>query len=392
METREQILQRLKAQIKVSGRCIGVAAGSGLTARCAEHGGADFILALSAGRYRQIGLGSSASFLCYANSNEMVMGFGTRELLNAVSRIPVLFGLNASDPTIDLYDYLKEIRYCGFAGINNYPTVSILDGQFRRCLEEEGASFEREVEAIRVARFLNLLTVAYVNEPAQAEAMIDAGADVICLNFGFTTGGQRGARKPLTIENARMKMDEVFEVCERKQPGIIKMVYGGPISKSEDMRRFYENPLCNGYIGGSAFERIPIEKAITDTVRSFRSADNQEETSMIRAGTNAFDDVGFIRYYIEHHYQEPVSLDRIAELTHRSYSYLSSKFSRTMGCTFTEYLINYRIDRAIELMEITDLPLTEIADRVGYRDYTQFSKTFRKYRGMPPKEYRNGFR
>ena len=388
MMTREQILQTLRAQIRMGRRTIGVAAGSGMTARCAEEGGADFILALSAGKFRQIGLGSFASFLCYSSSNDIVMDFGTRELLNAVSKAPVLFGLNASDLFIDLYEYLKKIKSYGFAGINNFPSIALIDGEFRRALEQEGITYAQEVEAIRLASFLDMFTVAFVFDEEQAEAMLDAGADVICVNFGFTTGGQRGARKPLTMENARRRMDSIFALCEEKRPGVIKMVYGGPISKSEDMRRFYENPLCSGYIGGSAFERIPIEKAITDTVRSFRSIDEEGAAGLPLVERGSMDDVDFIYYYIEHHYGELVTLDMIAGLLHRSYSYLSTKFRSASGKTFTEYLITFRMNKAAELMRTGDRPLMEIADMVGYRDYTQFSKTFKKYMGASPSRYR----
>ncbi|MBQ9827245.1 MAG: AraC family transcriptional regulator, partial [Lachnospiraceae bacterium] len=171
-------------------------------------------------------------------------------------------------------------------------------------------------------------------------------------------------------------------------PGIIKMVYGGPISKSEDMRRFYENPLCNGYIGGSAFERIPIEKAITDTVRSFRNYDGNDVSEVQLNQSASIDDVDFIRLYIDTHYSEPISLDMIAGLIHRSYSYLSTKFSKTTGMTFTKYLIHFRMDKAVELMSDTGLQLNEIAEMSGYHDYTQFSKTFKKYMGMSPSNYR----
>ena len=143
MHTREQILQALQLQTRIHGHCIGVAAGSGMTARYAVLGGADFILALSAGKFRQAGLGSIASLLCYENSNQLVMDFGSRELLPAVLGTPVFFGLHATDPTIHLYEYLQTIRDKGFAGINNFPTVGLIDGEFRQALEQEGVSFQQ---------------------------------------------------------------------------------------------------------------------------------------------------------------------------------------------------------------------------------------------------------
>ena len=388
MESRKRILQKIRSSIQMNGRCIGVSAGSGMTARCATEGGADFILALSAGKFRQIGLGSFASLLSYANSNQLVMDFGRKELLPAVTSAPVLFGLNATDPTIDLYDFLKKIKSFGFAGINNFPTVGLIDGTFRKALEADGITFASEVEAVRLANFLDLFTVAFVFDKEQTEAMLDAGADVICIHFGLTTGGQRGARKSLTLEKARAEMDTLMTLCEQKRPGIIKMVYGGPISKPEDMRRFYENPLCNGYIGGSAFERIPVEKAMTDTVRAFRFFDGSPSPARLHPGREYIDDISFIRIYVENHYSESLSLGLLADLLHRSLSYLSTKFRRMTGETFTNYLIRFRMDKAIELMENNEHSLLKIAEAVGYNDYTQFSKTFKKQKGAAPRAYR----
>lgn len=392
LQDREKILQKLRMQIRISGHCIGVAAGSGMTARCAVRGGADFILALSAGHFRQIGLGSFSSLLCYANSNELVMTFGTRELLPAVSDTPVIFGLNATDPTINLYEYLKTIQERGFAGINNFPTVGLIDGAFRAALEQEGITFEREVEAVRIAHFLGLFTVAFVFEKEQAKAMIEAGADVICVHLGLTVGGQKGAHKAVSMELARMKMDDIMEYCEKLKPGIIQVVYGGPISRPEDMPYFYRNPYCSGYIGGSAFERIPVEKALTETVQAFRSCG--EEAGAGEAGYQKLlrgkktDDVQFIREYIEENFSEPIMLSDVAALLYRSVPYLSTKFKRETGYSFKEYLVRVRLKKAEEMIRESNASLMRISDAVGYRDYAQFSKIFKKYYHESPSAYR----
>lgn len=393
MPDREKILQKLRMQIRINGHCIGVAAGSGMTARCAVRGGADFILALSAGHFRQIGLGSFSSLLCYANSNELVMTFGTRELLPAASDTPVIFGLNATDPTIHLYDYLKKIKERGFAGINNFPTVGLIDGEFGKALEQEGITFEREVEAVRLAGFLGLFTVAFVFEKEQARAMIEAGADVICVHLGLTVGGHKGARKSVSMELARMKMDDIMAYCESLKPGIIQVVYGGPISKPEDMPYFYRNPFCSGYIGGSAFERIPVEKALTETVQAFRSYDERfdvEDTAYQKLLRKKYvDDVQFMKEYIEEKFSEPVMLSDVASLLYRSVPYLSTKFRKETGCTFTEYLVRVRLKKAEEMIRKSDASLMRISDAVGYHDYAQFSKIFKKYYGKSPSVYRS---
>lgn len=391
MQDREKILQKLRIQIRISGHCIGVAAGSGMTARCAVRGGADFILALSAGHFRQIGLGSFSSLLCYANSNELVMTFGTRELLPAVSDTPVIFGLNATDPTINLYEYLKTIKERGFAGVNNFPTVGLIDGAFRNALEQEGVVFEREVEAIRIAHFLGLFTVAFVFDKEQAKAMIEAGADVICVHLGLTVGGQKGAHKAVSLELARIKMDDIMAYCEQLKPGIIQVVYGGPISRPKDMPYFYQNPYCSGYIGGSAFERIPVEKALTETVQAFRSCGKMSELNeyqklIHRKNT---DDVQFMKDYIEENYSESITLTDAAALLYRSVPYLSTKFKKAVGYSFTEYLVRVRLEKAKEMIRKSNVSLKRISDAVGYSDYAQFSKIFKKYYHESPSDYRH---
>lgn len=394
MQRREQILQTLRARIRTNGHSIGVAAGSGMTARYAVMGGADFILALSAGKFRQVGQGSIASLLCYANSNELVMNFGTKELLPAVPDTPVIFGLNASDPTIHLYEYLQTIAACGFSGVNNFPTIGLIDGTFRRALEqEEGMSYAQEVEAIRLAHFIGLFTIAFVFNEAQAAQMLGAGADVICVHLGLTVGGKKGAKKADTLEQARIKTDRIFDLCDKTRPGIIKMIYGGPISNPADVAFFYHSSGCMGYIGGSAFERIPIERAILETTQAFQSYGNPEEDG---AATRPFipraieeDAIAAVRGYIEANYQSEITLRDMAAMTHLSPSYLSTKFKKETGYSFSEYLLRHRLDRAAALIRGSELPLVQVADRVGYRDYAQFSKMFKKYRGLSPAAFRN---
>lgn len=390
MHSREEILRRLRRQIEKNGHCIGVAAGSGMTARYAVMGGADFILALSAGKFRQVGQGSIASLLCYANSNELVMDFGAKELLPAVPGTPVIFGLNTTDPTIHLYEFLCQIRENGFSGVNNFPTVGLIDGRFRQALEQEGISFARDVEAIRLAHFMDLFTIAFAFDEEQARAMVEAGADVICVHLGLTKGGRKGAKKVVTLEQARLRTRRIMAMCEELRPGIIQMIYGGPISRPEDIGSFYADPLCMGYIGGSAFERIPIEKAILETTQAFKATDWQpdELVSQPSPPEPQPDDVSFIREYIEKNYPQDIRLSRLAASLHRSASYLSTKFKKETGQSFTEYLVRFRLDRAAELISQSGAALIDIAFSVGYRDYAQFSKMFKKYKGLSPAQYR----
>ncbi|MCI8327288.1 MAG: phosphoenolpyruvate hydrolase family protein, partial [Lachnospiraceae bacterium] len=186
---RDYILRFLHAQANVNGHIIGAAVGSGMTAKYAAMGGADFLLALSAGKYRVMGRSSHASYFCYGNSNDTVMEMGTRELLPIIQNVPVLFGLFAADPGVHLYEYLKKIRENGFSGIVNFPTMALIDGKFREALEEEGNTYEKEVEAIKLAHYLGLFTVAFATTKEEARKMLEAGADVICAHLGLTKGG-----------------------------------------------------------------------------------------------------------------------------------------------------------------------------------------------------------
>ena len=197
MIPRNEILKRLRAQINVNGHIIGTVAGSGMTARYSAMGGADLLLALSAGKFRIMGRSSFSSYLCYGDSNTIVMDMGCNELLPIIKDTPVLFGLFASDPMINLYDYLQKIRENGFSGVVNYPTLSLIDGKFGEALSEEGNTYEKEVEAIKLAHFLDLFTIAFVVDAEQARKMTLAGADVICAHLGLTKGGFLGAKKYL---------------------------------------------------------------------------------------------------------------------------------------------------------------------------------------------------
>lgn len=391
MISREEILKELWAQIHINGHILGVVAGSGMTAKYAAMGGADFLLALSAGKFRIMGRSSFSCYLCYGNSNEIVMKMGQSELLTIIKQKPVLFGLFASDPMISLYDYLGEIKKSGFSGIVNYPTVSLIDGQFRTALEMEGNTFDKEVEAIKLAHFMDLFTIAFVTDADQARMMAKAGADVICAHFGLTKGGFLGAKKYISINDARKISETIFNACDEIRDDVIKMVYAGPANTPIDMQYMYQNTECQGYIGGSTFERIPTERAILNTTKAFKSYgsfDANDPMTKVLSGTLHPDDyVEFVKKYIEEHYMQKIQLQDLATYTHISGSYLSVKFKKEVGCSFTEYLIKFRMNKARQLFRERNIACKEVADLVGYEDYAQFSKMFKKYVGMSPAEY-----
>lgn len=388
---REYILRLLRAQINVNGHIIGAAVGSGMTAKFAAMGGADLLLALSAGKYRIMGRSSFASYFCYGNSNEQVMEMGQRELFPIIKDTPIVFGLMANDPSLHLYEHLKAIKEAGFSGIVNFPTMALIDGQFREALEEEGNTYKQEVEAIHLARYLDLFTIAFVTTEEETRQMVEAGADVICVNLGLTKGGFLGPKRHLSIEDARRMTDKIYALCNEMNPDIIKMIYAGPANTPIDMQYMYQNTECQGYIGGSTFDRIPTERAIYNTMKAFKSYGdfdrNNPMTRLLDGDWNARTTVEFVQKYVEEHYMDEVILGDLALVAHVSPSYLSTRFKKETGASFTEYLIRYRVNKAKNLLKEKQNRCREVAENVGYKDYAQFSKIFKKYVGLSPKEY-----
>jgi predicted TIM-barrel enzyme/AraC-like DNA-binding protein len=388
---RNEIVKRMCAQINVSGHIVGAAVGSGMTAKCAIMGGADILLGLSAGKFRLMGRGSYASYLCNCRSNDIVMDLGTRELFPIISDVPILFGLFASDPDIHIYDYLKQIKAAGFSGIVNFPTLSLIDGKFKEALEEEGTSYEAEVEAVRLAKILDLFTIAFVTTEHECKKMLNAGADMICAHLGLTKGGLIGAGNYLSLKEAQRLTQGIFKICKEERPDVIRVIYAGPASTPMDLQYMYQNTDCQGYIGGSTFDRIPAEHAIINTVKAFKTESDLSGTdpmARILNGTiNAEGYVDFVKKYISEHYFHQILLSELALVAHVSPSYLSVRFKNDTGMSFTEYLIQFRINMAKELLH-SSLTCKQVALQIGYDDYAQFSKIFKKYTGFSPMEFK----
>lgn len=389
---RERILDRLHKQIENREHIIGVAAGAGISAKYAAKGGADLILALNSGRFRQMGLGSIAGLMPYANCNDMVMEFATREILSVVRDTPVLFGLCGTDPCLDLPSYLESIRQSGFAGIINYPTLGLIDGQFREALEEEGMSYLQEVEAVRSAHESGMFTMAFVFNAEQAGFMLEAGADVICAHLGVTAGGLMGTKKVFSLEKGADIARQIFAACDKSGREPIKLVYGGPVHTPIDVQYMYDNTSAMGYVGGSSFERIPTEEAIMETTHRFKSTGHLEQDKRLMDKLNRMDEpcdyVPFVKEYITENYMNNISLTELADRIHVSRTHLSALFNKEVGCSFPEYMAKYRIHKALDIMKHSKLPLSRIAELVGYPDYVHFSKTFKKYVGVSPQSYR----
>lgn len=389
MLSREVFLEKLRREIEAENHLIAVASGTGLTAKYAIQGGADFLLALNSGIFRGMGRGSLGGLLPYANSNDMVYEFGIRELIPLVGDFPVVFGLNATDPTRDMAAYLDEIRQSGFIGINNYPTIGLIDGKFREALEENGSAFEYEVEVFRMAHERGMVTVAFVFDENQAGAMLDAGTDILCVHLGLTQGGMLGAAKALSLVASKDRIEAIYALCDRQRPEVIKMLYGGPVKTPVDVQYMYQNTSAHGYIGGSAFDRIPTEKSLMNITKAFKTTDDIDESDlmskMLNGITKYYDYTGFIKEYVKENYMNEISFLDLAKVCHVSRSHLSALFKKEVGCSFPEYLVNFRIHKAAKLLKEENLRVSEVAELVGYQDVAHFSKIFKKYMGVSPK-------
>lgn len=266
------IKKKIEASIKAQTPVIGVAVGSGLSAKQVAEGGADFILALSAGYFRNAGVSSLGAMLPFANSNQLNLQFAKKEILPRVKNTPVIFGAFAADITKSDESLLKQIIEAGFIGVNNFPTVGLIDGNYRQALEANGLGFEREINFMQKAVKKGLYTIAFVFEPEQAAKMAAVGVDLICAHLGWTAGGAKGIKSDHKLLEDIKLVKKIFTAAKNVNNDILHMIYGGgDIKEPAKVNKFYQKTDTIGYIGGSSFERIPVELSIKDTVSSFKN-------------------------------------------------------------------------------------------------------------------------
>ena len=268
---RQTILARLNAMKKARKPIIGGGAGTGLSAKCEEAGDIDLIVIYNSGRYRMAGRGSLAGLLAYGNANEIVRDMA-REVLPVVKRTPVLAGVNGTDPFCLFDPFLDDLKRLGFSGVQNFPTVGLIDGVLRANLEETGMSYALEVELIALAHAKDMLTTPYVFSAADAKAMAKAGADVIVCHLGLTTGGAIGAQTGRKLEECPALIDEWAEAALAVNPEAIVLVHGGPVAEPQDAEFILRSARrCHGFYGASSMERLPTERAMTDQTRRFKA-------------------------------------------------------------------------------------------------------------------------
>lgn len=250
---------------------IGGGAGTGLSAKSEEHGGIDLIVIYNSGRYRMAGRGSLAGLLAYGNANEIVVDMA-REVLPVVRNTPVLAGVNGTDPFVMMEQHLDRLKAMGIAGVQNFPTVGLIDGVFRQNLEETGMSYALEVEMIRMAHERDLLTTPYVFSASEAVAMAEAGADILVMHMGLTSGGTIGAETVRSLDDCVKDIDAWGEAALEVRPDILIICHGGPIATPEDASYVLRSTRhCHGFYGASSMERLPTEIALSETTRAFKA-------------------------------------------------------------------------------------------------------------------------
>jgi predicted TIM-barrel enzyme len=270
--TRDEVRERLKKTLAQKKAIIGAGAGTGISAKFIEKGGADFLIIYNSGRFRMSGHGSTAGLMAYGDANGVAMEIGEFEVLPVVDQIPVFCGVHGSDPRRRMWHFLQQVKNMGFSGINNFPTHSIVDGNFRKILEETGMGFSKEVEMVRLASKMDMFSCVYVTTPEEAVQMAKVGADAIIAHAGTTVGGSVGVvGATCTMEDAIAMTQRIIDAGRLINKEIIFLAHGGPINTPEDVRVILKHTEVQGFVGASSLERMAIENSLTQLTQKFKS-------------------------------------------------------------------------------------------------------------------------
>lgn len=270
--TRGEVRDRLQLVLDDKKAIIAAGAGTGISAKFIEKGGADLIIIYNSGRFRMSGHGSTAGLMAYGDANAVAMEIGEFEVLPVVEEVPVICGVHGSDPRRRMWHHLLKVKEMGFSGVNNFPTHCIVDGHFRNVLEETGMGFEKEVEMVRLASKMDLFSVVYVAKPEEAKLMADAGADAIIAHVGTTVGGSVGVvGATCTMDEAVERTSRIIEAGRDVNPEMFFLTHGGPINTPEDVRMVLSQTDAHGFVGASSLERMGVEESLTSLTRKFKS-------------------------------------------------------------------------------------------------------------------------
>ncbi len=271
--TKQEVRDRLQATLNENRAIIAAGAGTGISAKFIEKGGADLIIIYNSGRFRMSGHGSTAGMMAYGDANAVAMEIGEFEVLPVVEEIPVICGVHGSDPRRRMWHFLGKVKDMGFSGVNNFPTHSIIDGHFRRVLEETGMSFQKEVEMVSLATKMDLFSVVYVGKPEEAVQMSDAGADAIIAHVGTTVGGSIGVTSATaSMDDAIERTQKIVDAVRKSNPNTFFLAHGGPINTPEDVKYVLQHTTgLHGFVGASSLERMGVEQSLTNLTREFTS-------------------------------------------------------------------------------------------------------------------------
>src|SRR5688572_20732337 len=270
--TRKEVIERLRATLKKGQAIIAAGAGTGISAKFIEKGGADLVIIYNSGRFRMAGHGSTAGLMAYGDANEVAMEIGEFEVLPVVQEIPVVCGVHATDPRRRMWHWLLKVKDMGFSGVNNFPTHCIVDGHFRQVLEETGMSFRKEVEMVALARKMDLFTIVYVAKPDEAQAMAEAGADAIIAHVGTTIGGSIGVRGAVvSMKESVRRVQAIIRAARAVRKDIFFLSHGGPISAPKDAAYINRHTDAVGFVGASSLERLGVESSLVEITKRFKA-------------------------------------------------------------------------------------------------------------------------
>jgi predicted TIM-barrel enzyme len=268
--TREEVRERLHAKLRQGRALIAAGAGTGISAKFIEKGGADLIIIYNSGRFRMMGHGSTAGMMAYGDANAIAMEIGEYEVLPVVEEVPVICGVHATDPRRRMWHWLGRVKEMGFSGVNNFPTHTIVDGHFRGVLEETGMSVRKEYEMVALARRMDLFSIVYVGSPEEAVEMAKAGADAIIAHVGTTVGGSIGVQKAVVSWDQTLRTTrDIIAAASQVRKDIFFLAHGGPINTPEDADRVIRNTDAVGFVGASSLERMGVEESLTGLTRRF---------------------------------------------------------------------------------------------------------------------------
>jgi predicted TIM-barrel enzyme len=269
--TRTEVIERLRDTMSKGKPIIAAGAGTGISAKFIERGGADLVIVYNSGRFRMAGHGSTAGMMAYGDANAVAMEIGEYEVLPVVEEIPVICGVHATDPRRRMWHWLGKVKDMGFSGINNFPTHTIIDGKFRQILEETGMSVKKEFETVALARKMEMFTIVYVGSPEESKAMAEAGADVIIAHVGTTVGGSIGVTNAtMTLPEAAKITQGIIDAAKSVRKDLIFLSHGGPINTPDDAAFINEHTDTDGFVGASSLERMAVEQSLTELTQRFK--------------------------------------------------------------------------------------------------------------------------